>query len=441
MSYVNKKFAFVFAAALLAAVALPFALHAEITFTPSESLPPLPGGQQFPTTGGFPQFVRWLVPFTISVAAILAVIMIIVAGLRWMAAAGNPSQIETAKNNITNAVFGLVLAFAAWLILNTINPALVNPRLHLDLLTPTQRAARESEEARTRAAGDVFRGQQYERWPDAEPNAYCILNTPQDFSCPEGSYASGNSEVCGVSPYLEAGQECRAEGTNERRCCILGERPDERLSEHDVGGVQQQIPQPSSRPAIAYSLNCGPANQDNPLLTGSPLQTEERAGEAFRDIFTNRQCALTAERNGVVDNTLPAPRIPETQVSCAKREEGGGFGGRCGPTISRTALINYGDAQLASSGRLFQFCPPSGSPLADELACANGERYYQGPDLSAEGAGLGNKLYRCITSSPFLDSSLCEEVTDGRIVCEEGAITQCRFERLLRETSIQTPAQ
>ena len=34
MSYVNKKFAFVFAAALLAAVALPFALHAEITFTP-----------------------------------------------------------------------------------------------------------------------------------------------------------------------------------------------------------------------------------------------------------------------------------------------------------------------------------------------------------------------------------------------------------------------
>lgn len=73
----------------------------------------------------FVNFLGWLFSFLLSVAAISALIVIILAGFKWIASAGNPSTISDAKDMIMKAVIGLVLAFASWLILNTINPNLV----------------------------------------------------------------------------------------------------------------------------------------------------------------------------------------------------------------------------------------------------------------------------------------------------------------------------
>jgi hypothetical protein len=44
-------------------------------------------------------------------------------------AVGNPSKMQTAKEYITNALFGLALAFLAYLILYVINPDLVGGTL------------------------------------------------------------------------------------------------------------------------------------------------------------------------------------------------------------------------------------------------------------------------------------------------------------------------
>ncbi len=60
----------------------------------------------------------------IGIAGILAVIMIVVCGIQLMAA-GSVSGKSAAKECITNAIFGLLLAIGSWLILNTINPFLV----------------------------------------------------------------------------------------------------------------------------------------------------------------------------------------------------------------------------------------------------------------------------------------------------------------------------
>ena len=96
------------------------------------------GGGTFrlPAEGQFAKFTKWLFPALLVTAAILAVFMIILAGFQWVTAYGNPSKIEDARDRIFMAILGLILAFAAWLILNTINPALVNPTIFTETPCP-----------------------------------------------------------------------------------------------------------------------------------------------------------------------------------------------------------------------------------------------------------------------------------------------------------------
>lgn len=64
--------------------------------------------------------------FAVASAAILATIVIMAGGLMWAASAGNESQIGKAKELITGAVIGMILAVGSYLILSTINPALIS---------------------------------------------------------------------------------------------------------------------------------------------------------------------------------------------------------------------------------------------------------------------------------------------------------------------------
>ena len=83
----------------------------------------LPGIMKNCERVGFIPFLnKWLFPFMLSAAAILAVLMIVIAGARWVASAGSEAEIKAARDMITNAIIGLILAFAAWLIINTLNP-------------------------------------------------------------------------------------------------------------------------------------------------------------------------------------------------------------------------------------------------------------------------------------------------------------------------------
>lgn len=55
-----------------------------------------------------------------------AIVMIGIGGFTYMASAGNTAMIKKGKSMITDAVVGLVVALLIWLILNIINPDLVN---------------------------------------------------------------------------------------------------------------------------------------------------------------------------------------------------------------------------------------------------------------------------------------------------------------------------
>ncbi|OGZ45102.1 MAG: hypothetical protein A3J54_04470 [Candidatus Ryanbacteria bacterium RIFCSPHIGHO2_02_FULL_45_13b] len=93
-------------------------------------LAPLPGGaQELPADGGFSLYAKEVFWFLLSAAAVLALVMLVIGGVEYVGSAGNTSLLGDAKARMTNALLGLLLALTSWLILNTINPDLVDSSL------------------------------------------------------------------------------------------------------------------------------------------------------------------------------------------------------------------------------------------------------------------------------------------------------------------------
>ena len=61
--------------------------------------------------------------FSVAAVGIIAVVMIMVGGFMYVAAAGDAGKIGTAKGYIGSSIIGLVLVFTSYILLNTINPA------------------------------------------------------------------------------------------------------------------------------------------------------------------------------------------------------------------------------------------------------------------------------------------------------------------------------
>ncbi|MDO8664673.1 MAG: hypothetical protein Q7K44_03985 [Candidatus Liptonbacteria bacterium] len=78
---------------------------------------------------GFIGWVQNFYQFSLIAGVFLAVGVITWAGLKYALAAGNPSGQSDARDQILQALLGLILLFGAYLILFTINPNLVNLKL------------------------------------------------------------------------------------------------------------------------------------------------------------------------------------------------------------------------------------------------------------------------------------------------------------------------
>lgn len=91
---------------------------------------------QFPQGGttSFDSYINWLYVFSISIAALLAVVKIIIAGFKYVLSDVVSSKGQ-AKDDIKGALLGLLLILGAYIILNTINPNLVRGTISLDAVT------------------------------------------------------------------------------------------------------------------------------------------------------------------------------------------------------------------------------------------------------------------------------------------------------------------
>jgi hypothetical protein len=95
-------------------------LYAQEKWEPMIEIP----GQGKPSSFG--GYVVAIYNFMFNLVGIVAMLMIIIGGFRYMTSTGNASAMADAKDMIFNAILGLCLALLSWLILYTINPDLIN---------------------------------------------------------------------------------------------------------------------------------------------------------------------------------------------------------------------------------------------------------------------------------------------------------------------------
>lgn len=121
---------------------LPTIVAAQGTYSPLVNIPQLNNGQG----DSFNGYINAVYAMFISIAALLAVVKIIVAGVKYMFS-DIVTQKSEAKNDIKGALLGLVVVLAAVLILTVINPNLTN--FDLDVQANPAATNRNSDETPT----------------------------------------------------------------------------------------------------------------------------------------------------------------------------------------------------------------------------------------------------------------------------------------------------
>lgn len=95
---------------------------------------PLALAMSYPEMGGIEinsettaaQYVVYFFNFAIAIGAFFAVVILVMAGMEYVMAKGDPGKLSSAKDKIKNAALGLVILLASYMILNTINSQLTN---------------------------------------------------------------------------------------------------------------------------------------------------------------------------------------------------------------------------------------------------------------------------------------------------------------------------
>lgn len=122
----------------------PFQLNVPIPGIPNEGLSVGNG------TDALGQYIQAWYGFVIGAVGILATVMIMWAGFKWLTSRGNSKTISDAKEIIWSSIIGLLIAFLSYTILHLIDPDLTNiamPELTKNLEAPavTQPAAPGTE--------------------------------------------------------------------------------------------------------------------------------------------------------------------------------------------------------------------------------------------------------------------------------------------------------
>lgn len=76
----------------------------------------------FSTVSNFtlPAIVKGVIGLVMVVAALIFFFMLVIGGVKWIASGGDKGATESARSQITAALVGLVIVFAAWAIVNLI---------------------------------------------------------------------------------------------------------------------------------------------------------------------------------------------------------------------------------------------------------------------------------------------------------------------------------
>lgn len=97
-------------------------------------LPGLAGSLENITISGI---IRGLIQLLIVIAAVVFFFILVIGGIRWIMSGGDKANTEAARNQITAALVGLVIVFAAWAILTLIDAFFGTTIISGGLIIPT----------------------------------------------------------------------------------------------------------------------------------------------------------------------------------------------------------------------------------------------------------------------------------------------------------------
>lgn len=72
------------------------------------------GASELTITG----IVSWAITAILIIAAVVFFFMLIIGGIKWIMSGGDKQNTESARNQITAALIGLIIVFSAWAIMN-----------------------------------------------------------------------------------------------------------------------------------------------------------------------------------------------------------------------------------------------------------------------------------------------------------------------------------
>jgi magnesium-transporting ATPase (P-type) len=79
--------------------------------------------------------VSGLIRLVLMIAAIVFFFMLVMGGIKWIMSEGDKTKLDTARQQITNALIGLVIIFVAWAIIVLVNQLFGIDLMGLDLPT------------------------------------------------------------------------------------------------------------------------------------------------------------------------------------------------------------------------------------------------------------------------------------------------------------------
>lgn len=127
-----SKFLFFIFFASSAILINPLAVHAAVDFTfqipfpgLSETIQLCSGSGDLMSCSGIAMYIIAVYEWLIKIAIAISVLIIVLAGFRWMFARGDSGAITEARKMIANTFIGLALALGSYVILSIINPQLV----------------------------------------------------------------------------------------------------------------------------------------------------------------------------------------------------------------------------------------------------------------------------------------------------------------------------
>jgi len=100
------------------------------------SLTPPEGNFSVLSTLSFGKLIQSFIQFALVIAGVIFFFMLVIGGIRWILSGGDKGQTEAARNQITAALVGLVIVFAAWAIASLIKALFGVDIINLGTLLP-----------------------------------------------------------------------------------------------------------------------------------------------------------------------------------------------------------------------------------------------------------------------------------------------------------------